>query len=347
MKLLALVALVIAGSAAVAAPASGATPLPRVVWDFGITKAVSADVVASTSLPDGSQVYVFGDTMSVNRAVICSPTSCPFGYPHSSVAIERHGSANFVMQSCSAFGCPYGWQWVPNWPDGSYFWMAAPAVLGKTLYVVGMRTTTTGSGCSFGCSEGEYVASFAIGPGDALTYKEITQLTGTAGQSQWGAAVADLAAGGWWLTGTRNTGASGCFVDCKTMDVAFVPFTAILDATRWRLSPGVLPSGQGWDVGTVASLVRAGSHWVIFTKQNDIIGSAIEELSSRQVTSGWSQAGSFAISPIRGCTLTYSVQAHTGDGAPSGEMLVFWANNGNATGATCPYEPRFRYLPVR
>ena len=37
------------------------------------------------------------------------------------------------MQSCAAAGCPYGWQQVPDWPDGSYFWMAAPAVAGTAV----------------------------------------------------------------------------------------------------------------------------------------------------------------------------------------------------------------------
>lgn len=327
-------------------PASVAAPLPASSWDAGIAKAVSADVVASTSLPDGNQVYVFGDTMRVNGTVICSPSSCPFGFPHDSVAIEKPASAAFGMQPCSAFGCPYGWQWVPNWSDGSEFWMAAPAAHGNNLYVIGARVSTSGAGCSFGCIEGEYVATFAIGAGDALTYTGLTQLTGVPGQSDWGSAVADYSAGGWWLTGTRGTGGSGCIADCKTMDAAFVPFTGILDSAKWRVAANVLPSGHGWDLGTVASLVHVASGWVVFTKQNDIIGSAIEELDSARLTSGWSRTGSYPISPVSNCTLTYSAQAHPGDGAPAGEMLVSWASNGNATGKTCPYVARFTYLPV-
>lgn len=340
----ALIAVIGMGTAVTSA--SVAAPLPPSSWDVGIAKAVSADVVASTSLPDGNQVYVFGDTMRVNSTVICSASSCPFGFPHDSVAIEKPGSAVFTMQSCSAFSCPYGWEWVPNWSDGSEFWMGVPAVYGSTLYVVGSSVSTAGPNCSFGCIEGDYVASFAIGPGDALTYKGITQLTGAASLSSWGSAVADRSAGGWFVTGTRGTGGSGCLTDCKTMDLAFVPFTGILDSAKWRVAASVLPSGHGWDLGTVASLVHVGSGWAIFTKQNDIIGSAIEQLDSAHLISGWSITGTYPISPVSNCTMTYSAQAHPGDGAPAGEMLVSWASNGNAPGKTCPYVARFKYLPL-
>ena len=53
---------------------------------------------------------------------------------------------------------------MPNWPDGSYFWMAAPAVAGSSLYVVGERISRPA-----GAVEGEYTARFTVGAGDALT----------------------------------------------------------------------------------------------------------------------------------------------------------------------------------
>ena len=108
-------------------------------YDLGIAAAVRSDLAASVRLPDGGQVYVFGDTLAVNGQMICGPSHCPDGYPHDSIAIQRPGTATFRMQSCAAAACPYGWQWVPDWPDGSYFWMAAPAVEGTSLYVIGER----------------------------------------------------------------------------------------------------------------------------------------------------------------------------------------------------------------
>ena len=108
------------------APAPGSQQPDLAAYGRGVAAAVRSDLAASVRLPDGGQVYLFGDTVTVNGQVICGPSRCPDGYPHDSMAIQRPGTATFAMQSCA--GCPYGWQQVPDWPDGSYFWMAAPAV---------------------------------------------------------------------------------------------------------------------------------------------------------------------------------------------------------------------------
>jgi hypothetical protein len=147
------------------------------------------------------------------------------------------------MQSCAATGCPYRWQQVPDWPDGSYFWMAAPAVAGTSLYVIGERISRPA-----GAVEGEYTARFTVGAGDALTYQGITALTGPAGDSQWGSATPDPGGRG-WLTGTRNTGGAGCVADCKTMDTAYVPLNALAHPSAWHVQLGVLPAGEGYDLG--------------------------------------------------------------------------------------------------
>ena len=204
------------------APAPGSQQPDLAAYGRGVAAAVRSDLAASVRLPDGGQVYVFGDTVAVNGQVICGPSRCPHGYPHDSIAIQRPGTATFAMQSCAAAGCPYGWQQVPDWPDGSYFWMAAPAVEGTSLYVIGERISRPD-----GAVEGEYTARFTVGAGDALTYQGITALTGAAGESQWGSATPDPGGRGWWLTGTRDTGGTGCVADCTTMDTAFVPSAAL------------------------------------------------------------------------------------------------------------------------
>ena len=163
------------------APAPGSQQPDLAAYGRGVAAAVRSDLAATARLPDGGQVYVFGDTVAVNGQVICGPSACPDGYPHDSIAIQRPGTATFTMQSCAAAGCPYRWQWVPDWPDGSYFWMAAPAVEGDSLYVIGERISR-----SAGAVEGEYTARFTVGAGDALTYQGITALTGPAGGTQWG-----------------------------------------------------------------------------------------------------------------------------------------------------------------
>ena len=161
------------------APGPGSRQPDLAAYGRGVAAAVRSDLAASARLPDGAQVYLFGDTVAVNGQVICGPFRCPYGYPHDSIAIQRPGTATFAMQSCAAARCPYGWQQVPDWPDGSYFWMAAPAMEGTSLYVIGERINP-----SAGTVEGEYTARFTLGAGDALTYQGITALTGPAGGTQ-------------------------------------------------------------------------------------------------------------------------------------------------------------------
>ena len=312
-------------------------------YDLGVAAAVRSDLAASVQLPDGTQVYVFGDTLAVNGQVICGPSRWPHGYPHDSIAIERPGTATFRMQSCAAAGCPYGWQWVPNWPDGSYFWMAAPAAEGNSLYVIGERISR-----SAGAVEGEYTARFTVGAGDALTYQGITALTGAAGDSRWGSATADLHGRGWWRTGSRNTAGTGCVADCKTMDTAYVPFTAMTHPSAWHVRLGVLPSGEGYDLGTVVSMSHVTGHgWVAYTKRDDITGSVLERLNAWHVTGPWHVAAQrWPATPAPGCAWTYSAQAHPASPAPAGRMLVSWASGQDAPGTTCDMRPQFTDLPI-
>jgi hypothetical protein len=103
------VAAILPGPAGVGpAPAPGSQQPDLAAYGRGIAAAVRSDLAASVRLPDGGQVYVFGDTVAVNGQVICGPSRCPDGYPHDSMAIQR-----------------------------PYFWMVAPAVEGNSLYVIG------------------------------------------------------------------------------------------------------------------------------------------------------------------------------------------------------------------
>ena len=350
MRCRVLIAAVATAAAMLSGPA-GASPASAqgrhepdlAAYDLGVAAAVRSDLAASVRLPDGGQVYVFGDTLAVNGQVICGPAGCPHGYPHDSIAIQRPGTATFQMQSCAAAGCPYGWQWVPDWPDGSYFWMAAPTVTGNSLYLIGERISRLA-----GTVEGEYTARFTVGAGDALTYQGITALTGAAGDSQWGSATADPHGRGWWLTGTRNTGGTGCVADCKTMDTAYVPFTAMTHPSAWHVQLGALPSGEGYDLGTVVSMSQVTGHgWVAYTKRDDITGSVLERLNAWHVAGPWHVATQqWQAKPAPGCGWTYSAQAHPASPAPAGLMLVSWASNDDDPGTACDMRPQFTNLPI-
>ena len=180
------------------------------------------------------------------------------------------------------------------------------------------------------------------------TYQGITALTGAAGDSQWGSATADPDGRGWWLTGTRNTGGTGCVADCKTMDIAYVPLTALTDPSAWHVRLGALPSGEGYDLGTVVSMSHVTGHgWVAYTKRNNITGSVLERLNAWHVTGPWHVATQqWQATPAPGCGWTYSAQAHPASPAPAGRMLVSWASSHDDPGTTCDMQPQFTDLPI-
>jgi hypothetical protein len=166
---------------------------------------------------------------------------------------------------------------------------------------------------------GRVRGQISVGAGDALTYQGITALTGAAGDSQWGSAAPDPGGRGWWLTGTRDTGGTGCVADCKTMDTAFVPFAGMAHPSAWHVQLGVLPAGVGYDLGTVVSMSHvSGRGWVAYTKRE----------------------------PAPGCGRTYSAETRPASPAPRGTMLVSWASSHDDPGTTCDIQSQFTDLPI-
>ena len=123
------------------------------------------------------------------------------------------------------------------------------------------------------------------------------------------------------------------------MDLAYVPSAALTDPSAWHVQPGVLPSGEGYDLGTVVSMSHVTGHgWVAYTKRDDITGSVLERLNAWHVTGPWHVAAQqWQAKPAPGCAWTYSAQTHPASPAPAGQMLVSWASSHDdpARHATC------------
>lgn len=307
-----------------AGTASASSPPTAAQYDAAIAAAVSADVASSVKLPDGNFLWAFGDTTKVNGKSVSGPD----GYPHDSFGYQVPEKASFTMLA-GPYG--YGWQQVPNWSNGDYFWANGMVMDGSTLYVYGDQV----SGFSV---VGYAVAQFTVS-GNSITYKTITLLTG-AGSEGWSSVVS--ATGGYDLIGTRHTGGSGCLADCITGDLAFVPSGDLAKPADWTVTDAVLPPSL--DLGNVVSVIKSGSLYVAVTKQDDILGSAIEVLTSSSLTSGWTVYRTDVITPTSGCSETYSAELHPGEGAPTNQYLVSWANNGSSGSGTCGYSPTFAYL---
>src|SRR6185437_8835317 len=69
----------------------------------------------------------------------------------------------------------------------------------------------------------------------------------------------------------------------------------LADPPAWHVRLGVLPSGEGYDLGTVVSMSHvAGRGWVAYTKRDDITGSVLERLNAWHAGGPWHVAAAVA-----------------------------------------------------
>jgi hypothetical protein len=304
-------------------PASAATAFTTSQWDAALAKVINADVAQSVTLPNGKTLWVFGDTTQVNG----TSTVGAYGYPHDAFVTQQANSLNFTPVA-GKYG--YGWQQVPNWSDGTYFWMGAPVVDNGTLYVFGQRI----SGASNFSVVGSYVALFNA---STLAFQKIVSVPGGSdGTTGWGGIGKDSA--GWWLQGSHNVPCSYA-TDCKVGDAAWVPFGHLADPTAWQLHYNNVPATL--NAGTTIGLYATSTGWDTFTKTGDAYGgTTIERLHASCMTCDWSQTGSWD-APSPSGTVTYGVAVHPEQAAPAGQLLVSY----NVNGVSSAYHPLFEYLP--
>lgn len=292
-------------------------------WDTALSNVVHADVSQSATLPNGTILWVFGDTVAVNGV----STSGAYGYPHDSFATQAPNTLTFTAVPGN-YG--YGWQQVPNWSDGTYFWMETPIVDNGVLYILGQRI----QGVNPFTVKGEYVAVFDA---KTLAYQKIVQVPGgTTGITTWGGFA--KTATGWWITGTHNVSCSYA-TNCKVGDFAFVPFGKLATSTAWKVYNNVIPANN--NLGTTLGLLKTGAGWDIFTKEGDAYGSTqIEKLTSSSLPGSWKVNGTWSAPSPTG-TVTYGVAVHPEQMSPSGQILVSYDVNG----IDADTHPLFEYLP--
>jgi hypothetical protein len=309
---------------AVPARAAVGPVYPASDWTAALEKVIHADVTQSVALPSGDVLWVFGDTTRVNGV----STVGPYGYPHSAFAVQSAGTLSFRAVP-GPYG--YGWQQVPNWSDGTYFWMSTPIVDNGSLYVLGQRI----QGVSPFTVVGSYVAVFNA---STLAFQRIVALpAGATGTTMWGGAA--RTGTGWWITGTHPVKCSYA-TNCSAGDLAFVPFGRLADATRWTVYDNVIP--ETTNIGVVLALRRTTSGWAIFTKRGDAYGGTqIERLTATSITGTWTSTGRWD-APSPAGTITYAVAVHPEQAATSGHILVSY----NVNGDEAQYYPRLLYLPL-
>ncbi len=197
-------------------------------------------------------------------------------FPHSTVVIQDNGTLNFTPLP-GPYG--YGWQQVPDWADGTYFWMSSPAVDNGRLYILGQRIKGNTSG-QFEVIN-SYIAEF-----DPETFTFIRAVALPNGRCRgviWGGIAKSST---WWIiTGTHS--ASGTIR--KVGDIALAPPAELGSPQKWTVLNNVALNNA--DIGTNLSLVKSGRGWDIFTKLGDFSGGDILRLSSKKINGPWETSG--------------------------------------------------------
>jgi hypothetical protein len=302
---------------AVIAAAADRTPSS---WDIAVARTVHADVAASAALPGGRVLWAFGDTTQIDGTSTVSKD----GYPHDSFVLQ---TGNVLRPLPGRYG--FGWQQVPNWPDGDYFWANALLLQDNTLYVFGEKERTVSKKRNSFATVASAIATFNA---TTLRYEGVTVLP-TA--RSWGEPVQATYRGaeGYWLIGTRAVKCSDAS-GCKVGDTAFIPAGDELRYRDWKITDRTIPRKD--DIGTTVSLLRYRHGYVAFTKRGDVYGKDIETLTASTPTGPWTIGKPYRAPSPRG-TQTYNVQVHPEQSAPAGRILLTYSVNG----VEADYHPLF------
>ena len=291
-------------------------------WNSALQQKIHADVTESIELPDGRIAWIFGDTTSVN-----GQSTVTGGYPHSTIAIQAKTTQNFTVLPGN-YGL--GWQQVPNWPDGTYFWMTAPLVDGNYLYVLGTRV----QGAAPFTIVGNYIAKFDA---STLDYLGMSPAPSTPNGTLWGYAAPTN--DGWWISGTHSVACTNN-TNCRVGDMAFVPKGGITNTNSWQLHQDIIPATT--NIGTKIAIVQTGGQWQGFTKLGDAYGSnKILQLSATSPITEWITKSQTDISSPTG-TVSYAVAVHPEQASPPGQILVSY----NVNGISSEYYARFLYITL-
>lgn len=280
--------------------------------DSGYAAAIQSDGAASTYDPYiGREVWATGDVTAVDG----TSTVGYYGYPHGAFVTEVPGSTSFTVLN-GKYGPDYWggnfpnpahyYQQVPNWSDGTYFWMILPVVEGTKLHVIGVRI----QGVDPFSVVGSYDAVFNAA---TLAYQGIYPVPAASGDAWSGIARGST---GWWLTSQHG-------------NAAYVPSGKLATGSAWQLSLGAVPASAGsWPV-------RTASGWHLFSAQ--VYGTQLQVQSSASMTGPWS-------APVIEYTLSQpqadgGIIAHPDLPAPVGDILVNYDVNDSTT-----YDPEFAYV---
>jgi hypothetical protein len=281
------------------------------------------DQTASTRLPDGRVLWLFGDTFQggVNPD---GSRAAGTRLVHNSLVIADRGCLRGVSG-------PSGAEVVPNTSDGQFFWLQQGFFAAGALYATAIRVRKTGPGDFDFATTGTFLVRFAYAPGGTPTFAALygTPASGTPDATPlWGAGVAQ-ADGYTYFYGTRSM--PGILGDA--LYVARVPSREVTVPAAWRFSTGTTwsatpgsarPVSVAGGVSTSLSVWRCrDAIWCGLTKSGGAFGKAIVLLSARAPTGPWTETV-VGLSPslVHPGEFTYNSLAHPEIPLADGALLI-------------------------
>lgn len=281
---------------------------------------VGADQTASTVLPDGRVLWLFGDTV---QGSLEAGRLTGGHLVHSS----------FVMQDRGCFRVAaghYAGAVLPAAGDGSWYWPQQAVVAGSTLWVTVLRVSGGSTGTLDFHLLGVDLAEFRLLPGGAPRY--VAMHATPASQAGdfgvlWGTAVVRDGST-LYVYGTRRVAQP---LSGKELLLARVPVARVVDASAWsyRTDSGwsstptdavVLRSSQP-GVSTSFSVHRSGATWTLVTKRGEFLGDTVVALEGAAAWGPFAERSLFS-APSGGTRLTYVAMAHPEARLADGGLLV-------------------------
>lgn len=287
-------------------------------WDAAMKTLIHADTAASATLPRGKVLWAFADTTRIDGMPV---------FAHNTFLIQ---SGKCISSRRGPYGS--GWQQVPNWRNGDYFWPNALLEQNNTVYIFGEKERPNGD--KFPATVASAIASFNA---TTLTYKKMTVLPTS---DVWGGPAPGNYKGtnGYWIVRTHRAKKCSGATDCFIGDTAFIPSGDELSYGRWTIFSGTFPATD--NIGNTVSLLQNAPAYVAFTKKGNAYGSKdIESLipSGAGGPSGpWKPRMKYLARSPKG-TDSYCVQVHPEQSAPNGEVLLTYSVNG----ISADYRPAF------
>jgi hypothetical protein len=267
------------------------------------------DQAASVALPDGRELWLFGDTLRGGQMV------------HSSALLQEGGCLQAL---------PAAAELIPSRADGQWYWPQSATVLGRQLLVFCARVARTGTGAFDFRPTGTDLAVFDLTGGTPRFARVLATPSSDVPETQFAYGAATVREGRWlYVWGSRRLpGAFG-----RQVAVARVAAGAV--DGPWQFWTGsswsddrsaARPVADRWS--TAFSIWRDGDGLHSLTKQDDVYGHAVV------LGTAASPAAAFREHPVLEApsdvphdVLLYSALAHPEIRLADGRLLVTVCRN--------------------